>query len=807
MKVLNDREQRVRDPKSTKNNPEPRPTDGIIGLDQVNKAPCRTHTLHTHHTHTHHHTLYTTNTTNTPHTLHTLHTTHYTHTITLHTHHHTLHTTPSHTTHTLQTHHHTTHNTITHYTHYTHTTHNTHTLHTHHHTLHTTHTTHHHTLHTYTTHTTHTHHHTLHTTHTIHNTHHHTLHTLHTITHYTHTPHTIIHYTHYTHHHTQHTHYTHYIHTHHTLHTHTTHTTYTLYTTHTLHTHYTHYIHTTHTLHTPAREHTTYTTYTHYTHNAHTTHTTYTHCTHTTHTLHTLHTHYTHYTHYYTHYTHTTHTLHTHYTHTTHTHYTHCTHYTHTTHTLHTPAREHTTHTLHTDYTHYTHYTTHTTHTLHTLHTHTTHTHYTHTTHTLHTLHTHYTHYTHTLHTHYTHTTHTTHTHHTPAREHSDRCSPSLALCSAPLLLTATNGRPKHWPRSAVNGWHLQGLMENLLDIGESEEMQETAARTPVAEQSPDVPSEAAPCDRDACDGGARQRDGEIRSQEDAATPCRSCGRPSEWHLHVAAGGRPERTWFCCEALWETVREAWGHEVPAPWHAEDAEGPNSAVLVQERRDRIVARILERQDELHRTVSFALPAPRCPPAHPTEPHSSARQPGAQPHARGPLIPGGVCAQRGEVVERFYEGGRKFSTFFADGTGHVLDPAGRVVLQAARGPGGRLVWVAWAQGGRVLAVLGAAGGGAVCVSASGGVRLVVTPSGGRCYGAGGWETRRWLWEDAAACGHHVHAPPLQPVDVPLGARAPRVRLLTREDAVLTYVARNRSVRLRVAYQPHPSRGGGA
>ncbi|XP_075908500.1 uncharacterized protein LOC116954553 isoform X3 [Petromyzon marinus] len=343
--------------------------------------------------------------------------------------------------------------------------------------------------------------------------------------------------------------------------------------------------------------------------------------------------------------------------------------------------------------------------------------------------------------------------------------------------------------------------MENLLDIGESEEMQETAARTPVAEQSPDVPSEAAPCDRDACDGGARQRDGEIRSQEDAATPCRSCGRPSEWHLHVAAGGRPERTWFCCEALWETVREAWGHEVPAPWHAEDAEGPNSAVLVQERRDRIVARILERQDELHRTVSFALPAPRCPPAHPTEPHSSARQPGAQPHARGPLIPGGVCAQRGEVVERFYEGGRKFSTFFADGTGHVLDPAGRVVLQAARGPGGRLVWVAWAQGGRVLAVLGAAGGGAVCVSASGGVRLVVTPSGGRCYGAGGWETRRWLWEDAAACGHHVHAPPLQPVDVPLGARAPRVRLLTREDAVLTYVARNRSVRLRVAYQPKP------
>ncbi|XP_061431683.1 uncharacterized protein LOC133357635 isoform X6 [Lethenteron reissneri] len=217
-----------------------------------------------------------------------------------------------------------------------------------------------------------------------------------------------------------------------------------------------------------------------------------------------------------------------------------------------------------------------------------------------------------------------------------------------------------------------------------------------------------------------------------------------------------------------------------------------------RRDRIVARILERQDELHRTLSFALPA------HPAEPHAAAaRQPGARPHARGPLIPGDVCAQRGDVVERFYEGGRKFSTFFADGTGQVLDPAGRVVLQAVRGPGGPLVWVAWAQGGRVLAVLGAAGGGAVCVSASGGVRLVVTPSGGRCYGARGWETRRWLWEDAAGHhahhGHHAHAPPLQPVDVPLGARAPRVRLLTREDAVLTYVARNRSVRLRVAYQP--------
>ncbi|XP_061431679.1 uncharacterized protein LOC133357635 isoform X3 [Lethenteron reissneri] len=218
-----------------------------------------------------------------------------------------------------------------------------------------------------------------------------------------------------------------------------------------------------------------------------------------------------------------------------------------------------------------------------------------------------------------------------------------------------------------------RGFMENLLDIRESEESEEEekqeaeAAGAPVAEQSPDVPSEAAPCDRDVCDG-ARRREGELRSQEDVATSCRSCGRPSEWLLHVAAGGPPDRTWFCCQALWETAREAWGHEVRAPWHDEDAEGSNRAVLVQERRDRIVARILERQDELHRTLSFALPA------HPAEPHAAAaRQPGARPHARGPLIPGDVCAQRGDVVERFYEGGRKFSTFFADGTGQVLYPS--------------------------------------------------------------------------------------------------------------------------------------
>ncbi|CAN0305922.1 unnamed protein product [Lampetra planeri] len=375
-----------------------------------------------------------------------------------------------------------------------------------------------------------------------------------------------------------------------------------------------------------------------------------------------------------------------------------------------------------------------------------------------------------------------------------------------------------------------RGSMENLLDIRESEESEEEkqeadAAGAPVAEQRPDVPSEAAACDRD-----------------DVATSCRSCGRPSEWPLHVAAGGPPERTWFCCQALWETAREAWGHEVRAPWPDEDAEGPNRAVLVQERRDRIVARILERQDGRALASCTAPSRSRCPPTprsrtppplhgSPGPGHTHGYSAMGPLSPRGPLIPGDVCAQRGDVVERFYEGGRKFSTFFADGTGQVLypsegrrariaiqvhlytrgfgttqhsgDPAGHVVLQAVRGPGGPLVWVVWAQGGRVLAVLGAAGGGAVCVSASGGVRLVVTPSGGRCYGARGWETRRWLWEDAAGHhehhGHHAHAPPLQPVDVPLGARAPRVRLLTREDALLTYVARNRSVRLRVAYQP--------
>ncbi|XP_038617430.1 glutamate-rich protein 6B [Tachyglossus aculeatus] len=142
------------------------------------------------------------------------------------------------------------------------------------------------------------------------------------------------------------------------------------------------------------------------------------------------------------------------------------------------------------------------------------------------------------------------------------------------------------------------------------------------------------------------------------------------------------------------------------------------------------------------------------------------------------------QRGTDTIRKYPSGKKFFIFFQDGSGQVYYPSGNLAVLVISGPRERFTYILLEDNvrGRVRAVLGPRGH-VTCYRPNGTIWVNMSPSLGFYFREEDFKPKAWNWWDP---GHHVHAPPFQPIYLKLNSNL-EVRIYTQDRVFVTFTHR--------------------
>lgn len=145
----------------------------------------------------------------------------------------------------------------------------------------------------------------------------------------------------------------------------------------------------------------------------------------------------------------------------------------------------------------------------------------------------------------------------------------------------------------------------------------------------------------------------------------------------------------------------------------------------------------------------------------------------------------------LIQKFYKDGRKFLTFFADGTGNVFYPSGNIAILISSSKSGHYTYTVhddMPSNASLLGIFDSKGRG-TCYYSSGIIRLNMNEYGGIFCDSNGARKKRWNWRDLIT--HHVHAPPFQPICIALN-KSLAVRVQSQDQIYLSISCEKRSVR---------------
>lgn len=152
-----------------------------------------------------------------------------------------------------------------------------------------------------------------------------------------------------------------------------------------------------------------------------------------------------------------------------------------------------------------------------------------------------------------------------------------------------------------------------------------------------------------------------------------------------------------------------------------------------------------------------------------------------------------------LEKFYDNGQKFFTIFADGTGNIFYPTGRLAVLITATKPCHFTYVIYHEGNgrrQVAAIFEHTGYGS-CYHDNRNVRLYIDPSGGIEANEKGEIKRRWQWHQP---GNHVHAPPLQPIHVALN-KSIAIKLISQRNIQLNFFTKKRSCKINMGVNVKP------
>ncbi|PAA69808.1 hypothetical protein BOX15_Mlig030731g1 [Macrostomum lignano] len=157
---------------------------------------------------------------------------------------------------------------------------------------------------------------------------------------------------------------------------------------------------------------------------------------------------------------------------------------------------------------------------------------------------------------------------------------------------------------------------------------------------------------------------------------------------------------------------------------------------------------------------------------------------------------------DLLEKFYPNGKKFVTMFADRTGNVFYPSGRLAILISR-PADRpnnLLHIVLddkpPDRARLLGVFDNIGRGTAYFR-DGGIRINYDRFNGLDLDQQGSKKRHWHWHSTgqpAAQAPHIHAPPFQPISLALN-KTVGLRLAARDSIYLSFVTASRSCKINV------------